>query len=43
MTRKQEVVVRILLLVAKWLAPSEWQEELKSLSMHISVWGIEPR
>lgn len=34
---RQQTVVRILLLVAKMLAPSEWREEIQHLANHIST------
>ena len=37
MTFKEKTVIRILLLVAKFIAPAEWQKEVESLATHISV------
>lgn len=39
MTFKQLTVIRILLIVAQWLADDEWAAEIKSLATHISVNG----
>ena len=36
MTFKEKTVIRILLLVAKFIAPAEWQKEVESLATHIS-------
>lgn len=38
MNRRQEVVVRILLLVARLLAEEPWSKEIKDLANHISVY-----
>jgi len=37
MSFKEKTVIRILLLVAKFIAPAEWQKEVESLATHISV------
>lgn len=37
MTWKEKTVIRILLLVAKFLSPSEWAKDVESLATHISV------
>jgi hypothetical protein len=37
MTFSEKTVIRILLLVASWIAPSEWRKEIETLSTHISV------
>jgi len=39
MTFKEKVVVQILLMVARWLAPSEWQKDIQTIATHISVWA----
>jgi hypothetical protein len=33
----EKTVIRILLLVAKLIAPHEWKKEIEDLSAHISV------
>ena len=37
MSFKEKVVVQILLMVAKFLAPMEWRKEIGDLATHISV------
>ena len=37
MTFKEKVVVQILLLLAGWLAPTEWKQEIHALDTHIRV------
>lgn len=37
MNWKEKTVVRILLLVARFIAPAEWQKDVESLATHISV------
>lgn len=37
MNWKEKTVVRILLMVAGWIAPSEWKKEIEQLGNHISV------
>lgn len=37
MNKRQQVVVRILLLVAKMFADAEWKKDIEQLSSHISV------
>lgn len=41
MTQSEKIVIRILLMICRWLAPSDWQEEIKALSSHINVWVRE--
>jgi len=39
MSFKQLVVVRILLMIAKFVAPSEWQRDIDQLASHFTVHG----
>ena len=41
MSWKEKTVIRILLLVARLIAPAEWQKDVEQLSTHISVWAKE--
>jgi hypothetical protein len=35
MTFAEKTVIRIVLLVAKWMAPAEWCKDIEQLSSHI--------
>lgn len=37
MSKTEHVVIRILLLVAKLMAPSDWRKDVEQLASHISV------
>lgn len=37
MSKVEHVVIRILLLVAKLMAPNEWRKDIDQLAAHISV------
>lgn len=41
MTWREKTAVRILLLVAKLIAPTEWQKDVEQLANHINVWSKE--
>lgn len=41
MTWEDKTVIRILLLVAKFVAREPWHKEIEQLSSHISVWAKE--
>ncbi len=34
---KEKTVIRILLVIAQWIAPSEWKKDVETLATHISV------
>jgi hypothetical protein len=37
MTSRELVAVKILLMVAKWFAPTEWTRDIEQLAAHITV------
>lgn len=37
MTWQQRTVIRILMVVAQLITPSEWRDEVKGLAVHLSV------
>lgn len=37
MSFREKTAIRILLTVARWLAPSEWQKDIETIATHISV------
>lgn len=37
MTKREKLVIRILLVIAQLIAPTEWSKEVKTLSDHLSV------
>jgi hypothetical protein len=37
MTGRELVAVKVLLMVAKWFAPTEWTKDIEQLAAHIQV------
>ena len=43
MSAKDKIVIRVLLLVAKFVAQEEWKKEIDQLASHISYASLEAK